>query len=145
MKYSESFRQEVINFAENESVEKASKKFDLSIELIGRWLLLDQDKEKLERHVRQKFYSLIPAAEAKITSILSDFIVCSITDDEWDKLVSDVNLMIFNIILKVYKESLNDDFVLFYKKDNSSKNETCKKNDKKTDYDPVIYGQLELF
>lgn len=62
-------------------------------------------EEQLKVRVRQKFYNLMPAVESQITGYLSnhDYIVCGISDEEWEEVCKYISRIIFNTVFNVYK------------------------------------------
>lgn len=125
MRYSLELQQKVVHYSEKYSVEKASKEFDIPVNVIQSWIVQDMDEIKLKFHIQQKFYNLIPLVEAKITAIYSesDFIVYGITDEEWDECSLKINKVIVDTVSQVYRAVLKDPLFLENKpKEKKSKN-----------------------
>lgn len=106
MRYPQELQEKCIEESLTLSLPEISKLNNVPERLIKKWLLLSMPDEKLKYTVRQKFYNYLPLIEAKITTAYSDFVVCSITDDEWEELSKTVSKAIFDLAFTVYKASL---------------------------------------
>lgn len=124
MRYSLDLQQTVVRYSREHSVPEASKEFNVPINVIQSWVVQDMDEVKLKFHIQQKFYNLIPKVEAKITATYSesDFIVCGITDEEWEDCSNKINRIIVDTVSQVYRAVLKDPLFLDQKPKRKEKN-----------------------
>lgn len=87
-----------------------ARKYKIPRSTIITWKAKGLSKESAERTVRQRFYNIFPLAEAKITSAYSDYVVCGITDEEWEQLSKVINKILFDVAYEVWAtlENIND-------------------------------------
>lgn len=62
----------------------------------------------IKQSVKQRFHSLYPDLEAKISSAFSPYIVSAITDDEWEELNKTIYDTLYEESLIVFKNALTD-------------------------------------
>lgn len=138
MRYSQELQEKVIDESLSKSAHEVAQEYNVPERLVKKWIFLSIPEEKLKYTVRQKFYNLFPLVEAKITTDLSDsdFIVCSITDDEWEELSKKISKHLFDLAFAVYKAAMLEDRTL-----DSIANK--RKEPDKAVIEPV-YKQLEL-
>ena len=105
MRYPQSIQEKVIKESLTKTTSEISFEYKIPEHIVKKWLFLDMPEEQLKVRVRQKFYNLMPLVEGKITGYLSDhdYIVCGISDDEWEEVCKYINRVIFDTVFSVYK------------------------------------------
>lgn len=108
MRYSLKLQQKILEESSSKTPEELAEEYNLPVSLVNKWLVLNLSEEELKYSVRQKFYNTIPLLEAKIENTYSDFIVCGITDKEWDQCCKTISQLIIDFAYKIYKTAISD-------------------------------------
>lgn len=124
MRYSLDLQETVVRYSKEHSIQEASKEYNVPINVIQSWIVQNMDEVKLKFHIQQKFYNLIPVVEAKIVATYSesDFIVCGISDEEWEECSNKINRIIVDTVSQVYRAVLKDPLFLEQKPKRKEKN-----------------------
>lgn len=93
--------------SENKPVSEIAKNCNVSKKVIYRWCpeLLNSD-EQLRVSVKQKFHSVLPQYEAKITSCVAPYMPNSLPDDTWEMIQKNIATQIFEQTVSTYKAAL---------------------------------------
>ena len=116
MKYSLKTQQKILEESSFRTVEELSEIYKIPASVINKWLVLNYDEEQLKTSVRQKLYNVIPLVEANIETIYSDYVICGISDKEWELCSKKISQLITDFAYKVYKTAIADSALLEYKK-----------------------------
>lgn len=116
VKYSLKTQQRILEESSFRTVEELSDMYKIPISVINKWLVLNYDEEQLKTSVRQKLYNVIPLVEANIETIYSDYVICGISDKEWELCSRKISQIITDFAYKVYKTAIADSALLEYKK-----------------------------
>lgn len=116
MKYSLKTQQKILEESSFRTVEELSDMYKIPASVINKWLVLNYDEEQLKTSVRQKLYNVIPLVEANIETVYSDYIICGISDKEWDMCSRKISQIITDFAYKVYKTAVIDSATMEYKK-----------------------------
>lgn len=111
MKYSNEYQKQVIDYARQNGIKETANRYNLSSNMIEKWLTLNLDEQKLLSHIRQKFYNFIPAEEAKFTSLIIEYLDVNLSENDFSVLVDKINKEIFNTIVSIYKTNLDDETI----------------------------------
>lgn len=116
VKYSLKTQQKILEESSFRTVEELSDMYKIPASVINKWLILNYDEEQLKTSVRQKLYNVIPLVEANIETVYSDYVICGISDKEWDMCSRKISQIITDFAYKVYKTAVIDSATMEYKK-----------------------------
>lgn len=116
VKYSLKAQQKILEESSFRTVEELSDIYKIPASVINKWLILNYDEEQLKTSIRQKLYNVIPLVEANIETVYSDYVICGISDKEWDMCSRKISQIITDFAYKVYKTAVIDSATMEYKK-----------------------------
>ena len=116
VKYSLKTQQKILEESSFRTVEELSDMYKIPASVINKWLILNYDEEQLKTSIRQKLYNVIPLVEANIETVYSDYVICGISDKEWDMCSRKISQIITDFAYKVYKTAVIDSATMEYKK-----------------------------
>lgn len=108
VKYSLKIQQKICKESSFKTIEELSEIYKIPVSVINKWLTLNYSEEQLKTSIRQKLYNAIPLVEASIETIYSEYVICGISDKEWEICSKKISQIITDFAYKVYKTALAD-------------------------------------